>query len=240
MKKILVPLLLLLIFMPFSTYAALQLSQSSTDKIVVTNPLTYGSGVSFTYIWWMKQRGIPPDSHGTTKGVSDVFVHFTNWFMSVPRATTASQSEVSDAVLFPNGNWTFVAETYSETNGVKIYRGSLTSAPVEVTYAVGRTVGSGATSADSGDLYIGNRGPSNTLAPPHDLAMFQLHNAELTLAQIRQQWMRPRKTSTMKLYFQFGFNGTGTQTDYSGNGKNGTVTGTTKIGHVPIAAPFGR
>jgi len=61
----------------------------------------------------------------------------------------------------------------------------------------------------------------------------------LSLGEIRSLQFHPRVLSGCVLYSHYGFNGTGTQPDWSGKGNSGTVTGATVSNHVPLGSPFG-
>ena len=213
---------------------ALQFTQASSNKVTVTNPLTITG--SFSYVLWIRQRGAPNNSEGTNKGAIDLLVFFDNWFCNVPRATTAAQSDVTNANLFPDGNWVFLAVTYSEASGVRFYRGTQTAPPSEMTYFA-TVAGSGATTSESGDLYICNRGAANILSPAHDIATSALFNAELPLNVIRDLWNSAPMLPSCKMLFELGFNGVGQQPDLSGSRNAGTVTGASVKNH-PYANPY--
>lgn len=220
---------------------ALVFGDGTTNKVTITNPLTFGAGTTFSVCWWLQQRFLPAaNSHGTSKGTTcDLLVYNTvsvAWFMEVLRATTNAHIDITDANLFPDTGWTFLAHTYSEGNGCKIYRGNLTTVPAEVSY-VTQTVGVGNTTANSGDLWVGNRSAAGALSVDHNIAVFMLFNTELTLGDIRRQWMWPHMDTGCIVFQHLGFNGTGTQTDWSGAGNSGAVTGATVGDHVPLM-PF--
>lgn len=218
---------------------SLSFAQATTNKVTVTNPLTFGSGTAFTYIQWVKQRAVPANSQGTSKGGCDLFVFSSNWFTEVPRATTTSYTLYTDASVFPTLNeWVFLASRYNETDGVDWYRGTLTSAPVLLSGT--KTLGAGATSANTSDLWIGNRNATSSLSAAHDIGQCELINASLSLDEIVQQWSRWTNLSSTVMNLRLGENGTGTQPDYSGNGNAGTITGATLSDNPPISRPWGR
>ena len=63
----------------------------------------------------------------------------------------------------------------------------------------------------------------------------------MPLAQMQALQFNLHPTTNTLLLSHYGYNGTGTQPDWSGNGHNGTVTGATVADHVPMppAFPYG-
>lgn len=167
----------------------------------------------------------------TAAGALDVFVS---------RATTSANS-VSPNAQFVVNVWYTVGITYDGTNGVKIYSGTGTSALSEIGSYTTQTVGSGATNTDSGNLYVGNSsaGTATLQARVAGVAYF---NRILALGEMRQWQSRHVGVATAdcKLYSELGYNGTGTQTDWTGNGNAGTVTGPTVGAGAPLGPTFGR
>jgi hypothetical protein len=161
------------------------------------------------------------------------------WFANVARASVLSESTVTDAGLFPGGTnaWHILGETYSEANGFRLYTGQFTSAAplAEVSYT-SAVVGSGDTTADSGDLYIGNRG-AVPFAISWDIARVAMFDAELALSQLQRlhrstlsQWAAHPNAVFVHDYHASG----ATQPDWSRNARTGAVTGATIIDHAPI------
>ena len=222
---------------------SLSLAQATTDKVIVTNPLTFGAGAAFSYVQWVKQRAAPGGSQGTGKGGFDFFVFSGGsglWFAEIGRAGGAAIGTYTNSDLFPDTDWSYIVVTYSEGNGVRMYRGSFTIAPAILTQSSGSTNGSGNTNSDTGDLWIGNRGSGTSLSPAHDIALVELWPIELTAAQIVARWGGSLLTTAPSMRLLLGDNGTGTQPDLSGNGKSGTVTGTTQIANPPWPRRWGR
>lgn len=164
----------------------------------------------------------------------------------IDRATADAEASSSNNTLVTSA-WNFVGVTYGETNGPKLFKGSLTATVVETGYAVGPTIGSGATGTDDpADLVVGNRNPLNVVGSfsfPGAIACFAYINKELTLQQIITCQFDFRNCiqadGTCKLLSYLGDNGTGTQPDYSGNGNNGTVTGAIQSNNVPLRPKWG-
>jgi hypothetical protein len=218
----------------------------SAKNVSVTAAASINSLTTLTYLAWvyrtgtdtsspdMFNKGAFPDSRkefglsdsaGTLRGVID-------------RATTDCTA-VSTTSINTN-EWSCVAMTYSEANGIKMYYGTLSTALSEVSYA-SQVTGSGATGDDSATAQeFGGRsaGTANANFPGY-IATVSICNAEMSLAEIQRQQFRPQITSSCVLYQHFGYNGTGTQADWSGNLNNGTVTTATVTQHVPLTNLFG-
>jgi hypothetical protein len=137
------------------------------------------------------------------------------------------------------GNWYYIAVTFDAgvSPDVAIYVGSPTSILSESAYTTS-TDGSAKVADSNNNLHIGNNGNAANCWDGK-IATAQIWNRALTLGELQAQQFRPRVTNGCVLYTHYGFNGTGTQPDWSGNGNSGTVTGATVSDHVPLAPPFG-
>lgn len=225
---------------------AVQFTLDTTDKLQISNPHTLAAGSEFSICGWVRRSsgiGTSWDGGGIWcrgDGTLSSLAYFTNWLSNVPRDTTDALSVVPDANMWPGGNfvWHFMAITYSEASGIRIYVGQHGVVPAEVTYNATPTVGSGDTTANSTDFVIGNRNVSGSLALPVQVATTHYFSEELSLTQIIQQWHgSPLRDSSLML---FDLHGTGNQPDLSGNGNNATATGTAVFGqHAPIRPMFG-
>jgi hypothetical protein len=115
----------------------------------------------FTYTAWVLGRTqggtsdgrvVHKGSTGTRKKLNYATATVNGLEATVDRATTPANA-VSVNNVVPLGEWHFVAMTYSEADGPRIFVDG-----VETAYA-SRDVGTGATSADAAEnLFIGNRG----------------------------------------------------------------------------------
>jgi hypothetical protein len=215
---------------------ALRFTPGSTDWVRVTNPQTLGAGSAFTQIWWVRQRSGGAAGYGSGKGNVDAFVwsqaYFGSWYTYVPRASAAAESAVLESTVFPDTTTIrFVAIRYSEALGVQYFLGDPCTLPSEPSYS-SQTVGSGDTSADTGDLFLGNRSEAfNTLAPAHDVFSFQWFDRALSEGEIREQWFRRRRglPGSIIHFPDMGGNGTGGVIDVSGRGNHGALTGAVPI-----------
>lgn len=136
--------------------------------------------------------------------------------------------------------WNFLAAPYDETNGPRIFKGTLSALATEISYTEADATGTGATGADAAyALTVGYNAdmPSNSAGVT--IASVMVYNTTLTLAQIQTQQFTPRPIFTgCVLFSHLGFNGTGAQPDWSGNANAGTVTGATVADHVPLGRPY--
>ena len=158
--------------------------------------------------------------------------------MHVARATTAAFATSNNNSMVVNTH-EFYAITYDESDGPRIFRGTLSTEAVELGYS-SRVVGADGTTADAtGNLVIGNAHSTKTVPFQGDISVGAVYAKRMILAEIvRYQW-RILSDTDCKLLCHLGFAGTGTQPDWSGNGNSGTVTGATVSDHVPLGPPFG-
>ncbi len=174
---------------------------------------------------------------------SDIITGNQQFRLQINRATTNAAAQTVDGALETN-KWLFLAGTYDESDGPRIFKGDLTTTVSEVSYD-SRTVGAGATSSDATDaLRWGNResSPSDTHGFRGRIAAVAYINQRLTLGELKTAQFKIAawvlSTGNTKDFHLFGFNGTGTQPDWSGSANNGTVTVATVADHVPLPQPF--
>ncbi len=140
-------------------------TQSTGDRLTVSNPAQVADLTAFTFACWMYIDG---NGLGSSLGriitKNDAGVVTRKLFninnvgsikrlsATVGRATTnATATSVNN--VFSLATWTHVALAYDESGGCRLYSGG-----TEVSYASAPTVGSGATVADSGgDLIFMNQ-----------------------------------------------------------------------------------
>lgn len=102
----------------------------------------------------------------------------------VARATTGAVATSTDGALVATTPQ-FIAVTYDESDGPRIFVGSLTAFFAEVSYAAAPTVGTGATSADSGGDWHFFNANANTLAFIGTGHRVALYNKRMTLAELQ-------------------------------------------------------
>lgn len=247
--------------LPLNTYAALSFSTNATDRVSIGT----GSSISnlpagasgFTVMFWVKMKNMAQAATfvsgrpATTGGNNNWSIRGLdangNLTVRVTRATTALRLDTNDAAGVSTA-WSFVAFTVDLTGAtMHIYHGRLTSLAVEATYVApgaNNQLGTGAAATDGGTdpAVWGTRINASAYinAPGMDLANGMIYNRSLSLPEIQSLQFFPRCISGCVYYSQFGYNGVGTQADWSGNGNAGTVTTATSSGfHIPLRAPFG-
>lgn len=216
---------------------ALNFGAATTDRVAL------GSGLdnitAYTLMQWVFPTTRTNGRRWWSKGSSTI--HQTAYwsFLSVgieydiPRATTAAAARTSNSMAL--NTWHCVAWTYDETDGPRIFLGTLTSPLVEATYAL-RTVGAGATTVDDGGpFHIGNLN-ATSVAFRGSIGTQHRWRRRMDLAELAANQFCPAADADCDVAMDFGFNGTGTQANLCnlGNGINGTVTGATVSGHVPL------
>jgi hypothetical protein len=219
-----------------------------TIATVATDVIDFGSAVGTTLskftVWgWFRTATLSNNKAFWGKGATTsmrYFIHASagNVTFKVPRATTATTYTTNDAPLSSN-TWHFWSATFdsSVTPVAHIYVAQFGNALVERTYGTS-TDGTGGLSADTGaNFLLGVNGNFSGQAGRH--AFIGYVADVLNLGQLKSLMAHPRVVASNKLFCSVGFNGTGTQADWSGNGNNGTVTGATVGAHVPIRPIFG-
>lgn len=148
----------------------------------------------------------------------------------------------NDTPLANTNVWYLVCLVYDTSKGagevVNMYTGKLNSTAVESTYS--STVDASlATLTDATfNGFIGNNNANNQ-AFQGDIAYFALINRALTLGEVTSWQFKPRVIPGTVEFIALGFNGTGTQPDWSGNVNAGTVTGASQSAHVPLSPILG-
>ena len=189
------------------------------------------SGAALNDRYWQLGDGDTSNKKAfyTTTGGASLYVQ-------VDRATALSESRVLDSVTGINGStWTFIAATYDETNGIRIYSAPLGGFPTEASAYGAQEVGSGATITESGNYYIGNRsdGLRTFLGRISDIRFF---NTSLTTGQMAS--VMYSKPCGVQAKIQLPLLGYSTEPDWSGNAANGTVSNSPTYVEGPPFAQF--
>lgn len=207
----------------------------STDKVTVPNPQTIGAASAFSWLQWIRRTAALGNGQGTGKGGIDVFAYSAGaLFMEVPRATTKA-SAICDAALLAQSEWEFWAGTYDESDGPRLFKGTLGSQVAEVAYT-SRAVGAGATSADSGDLWIDNRGAATSQAMYCLIETFAWSTRRLSLAELVLQQFAPMPDAGCTFFSHLGLTGLSAP-DWSGNGRTGQVASSILDEHPLLRMP---
>lgn len=156
-----------------------------------------------------------------------------DFYLSIDRATTLAEAASNEN--FATGKWWFLAGTYDESDGPRLFKGDLDTAVAECAYTT-RNVGAGATNSSTGVLRVGTGYNFTTGQPDARVALFGLRNDRLTLTQIRRLQYAPLMAeSATKLLWWLGYNGLTNVPDLSGNLNTGTVAGSVALANgVPI------
>lgn len=200
-----------------------------------------------TMMLWLYPDASPPAADGTFVRKSLTGFTFNpdtagTIQLSITRATTNLRAQATLANLSTYGasKWCCIACTWDTdivaANLPKLFHGDLTTPMAEAAAYSAQQVGTGTVTDTSGlDFLVGNSSANNRVFDGK-IALVAAWNRRLSLEElIAQQWrFRPTGPSDCVLFSPIGYNGTGTQPDWSGNGNAGTVTGTAVADHVPL------
>lgn len=226
---------------------SITLGGATSDRIdhgsssTIDNVLT-----AFTTLMWVYPTTIS-DNRGfwsilINSGASDHRLTFsgTSGFLRV-RVTdgTPFTSYITSNNALSINNWYCVAVSYeaSGTGRAKIFVGTLTSKLTQCTYS-SATDGTNASMDvhSSNALIVGNRFISSSYVSAFQgsIAKLLFWDRRLSDDEIYAQQFVQRPTENCILYSEYGYAGTGSQPDRSGNLNSGTVTGGSQSAHVPI------
>ena len=228
-------LVLLLSFVPMQ--AALDFS--GTDDVDHGSAATLDQQSVWTKMFWLKATTLSDNNRIWGKGdpahtISLTISPATELVANVRRGTGEDLYVTNNASLV-TGTEYFLAISFDSASAANerfnVYLGTLVTPPVELTYVT----------TDEGSGIVGDDSAQNYVIGPTWEGPISWHgnwNRLLTLGEITTQWFRPHPTADNVIFTHYGFAGTGTQPDWSGNGNSGTVTGATVAEHVPLPQPF--
>jgi hypothetical protein len=240
-------LLIGLLILPLQTKASLLFTDGGSEKVDHGNTGTDPT-ISTFYAWVYPTsctaqrsiiRKIDPSLLGNYALATAVTcgIRFT-----VDYATTDADARGQNNDFTIN-NWWFVAVTFDGVTAPKLYIGNLTTPVHEIASYSISTAPSGARVTDGGARTIignlDNGGVVNAGFQGRIAVANFIQGSVLSLGQLKQHQFNPHAEAGSRIFTWYGFNGTGTQPDWSGNKNNGTVTGAKIAPNVPIAAPFG-
>lgn len=238
---------------------------TTSDQVTHGSAATIDDIAPLTLIFWVKitsltgthkiwQKGYV-SAHGT---YHHLFLTTTNLSAERNFSPTFLQldASLSNFAYWGTNKWVCIVMVHS-TSGVAtdqhLFVGDRNNNVAGPSSYATRQASSGSIVSDAAaDFIVGQRGggSQNVIG---DIAVCIAYNSALTQAQIiQQQWnIWYPLFSNCKVFCNYGFNGTGSQPDLSGNAHNGTVTGATVAPHVPLpqvyvpsfkvtAAPAGR
>jgi len=147
---------------------------------------------------------------------------------------------------YSTGKWICFGFTYNANVSTAaeqiLFTGDLSNLVAEPSsYSSQANIAQSTSSDAATNLIIGND-PAGNLNFDGLIAQVILWNKQLSLAEIQAQQFSTKPViypQNVVLFSHYGFNGTDTQPDWSGNGNNGTVTGATVADHVPLGPAFG-
>ena len=205
-------------------------SAASIDDLVtctfmfIYRPTTVDT--TFRYLW-RKHTGSAGTSinHNNSDFELDRIYSTTDMFVS------------STGDIISANNW-YVTFFVDAGAGVapRIYHALLGSALAEVSYGAQQTPVGTLTTDASATALVGFRDSTSRFIG--DIAVVAVWEEVFSLEDCKQQYWRAFPTVNSRVLTHLGFNGTGTQPDWTGSGNSGTVTGTTVTGHAPIPQPF--
>ncbi len=162
-------------------------------------------------------------------------------FLVFRATSTDFVSDIGNLVAL--NTWSFVAFTYDDaaTPRVKLYLGTLTSPPVETGYAKS-DAGSGALTSDApAALRVGGLEISAGAVLKGRIQRGGIITRVLTLAQVQELWQASHRLGSpapecnvANTQLLFDYQTTGTLTDLSGNGNNGTLTNAVQADSAPF------
>jgi hypothetical protein len=228
---------------------ALNFNNGTGDRVVVSAASSINDLDPFTWWGWVYVLGKTSSDRVFSKAQSasakELLMTGTSGDLQfiVGRATTSVSFVTNNTPFATVNKWYFVAVTFNSSSlasdKAHIYVGDLSTAAAECTYSTHQN-GSGTVNADNANnLELGNRSADHTRSFPGHIAYCGYLAQELTLAELVSLQWNPRVYGDTRGFWALGFNGTGTQPDWSGNGNSGTVTSATQVAHVPLG-PFVR
>ena len=217
---------------------------AATDEVALAAGLN--NQHTFTILMWHYPTTRTNGRYFSYKGASaDKGVFWSNVgngpHLGVARATLAASAESSKTYTL--NQWWYNAFTYDESDGPRIFSGDLaTLASEDSSVATFPVVGTGASSDDSGAGWRFGGAAVLSRAYQGRIAIFAHYRRRFSLAEIIASQFLPRTDADCDIFIEAGWNGTGTQPNWTtlGAGINGTVAGATVGPHVPLASPFGR
>lgn len=229
--------------MPVLTFGA-----ATSNNVVIADSVStdISSGTSFTWIAWhyptTQTSGRRIFAKTNTPVTTEAEMHWwasdTNDFQGTVGRVTSNAGSNTTGVNVPLNAWHYVCMTYDESAGVHIYVGNLTTNVAEAAYSGTPAVGSGATVDMNSAMTYGGDAAAFNLAYQGRIGFFGMWNRVLTLGEMLSVQFGTSIPSGNVVLHYVGYNGQGTQIDFSGNLNHGTVGGATSTAtEVPIGFP---
>ena len=232
-------IIICLVLLPVKAYGALDFIGGGTHQVTIGNIGGQNTGTVLCLV--------NPDSLTSAQGFWSPNVTGTRFATQgtlgairirlVTDSTTANAT--STATPLTAGTWTWVACTWDIGNSLNLYAGDAGGVMIDVTPV---TLNNGAGNMSGGTLWQYGRQNSATESFDGRIAIGIIWTEVRTLAELNSviYGLKPGVYGGLINYIHFGFNGVGTQADWSGAGNNGTVANSpVEANHGPSPAPFG-
>ena len=179
---------------------------------------------TFRYMWRKAAAGTNINHH-------DSDLEFTRTY-STTNVDTFSTGDIISA-----NNWyvSFFVDGGAAVAPV-IFHAQLGNALAEPSYGTQITPAGTLTSDAADTILIGFRDATRRFVG--DIALVVVWEKALSLGEAKDHYHRAHNLLESRLFVPLGFNGTGTQDDWSGDGNTCTVTGATVAEHAPLPQPF--
>lgn len=218
---------------------------AATDRVNFGSDASLDNLSEITVKVWIKWDAFSANDRLWNKGVDNAgVVALLNFQLGSDEIrfkrdrATSNTIAVQTSVNYAVDTWYCIFCTGHPTNLPRVYFGTLSTILGESSYST-QTAGSGAISDESASSFlVGNRDELDACMDG-TIAFVQIWNTQLSLAECQRHQFHPTVDANTVLHTHLGYNGTGTQADWSGNGNAGTVTGATQTDHVPLGPFFG-
>ena len=220
-----------------------------------TDVVDYGSGTSVddpfvndgTLMAWVFPDAVPPLVAGSwaRKGTGGLVWNATttSFQCTIGRSTQSLSmtATFANAATYAATKWCAVAAIWdmAGANGdQRMFHGDLATPFAEVAAYSLQRVGSGTPTDVSGSSLIVGNNPLGALPFDGKIGFIALWNRRLSLTELIAQQLHPSVTDGCVLFSYLGIGNT-TEADWSGNGNQGTVTGTTLFPNAPLLPWYG-
>lgn len=155
---------------------------------------------------------------------------------------TLAYANTSAFSAWATNKWCFAAcvwNTGGANGDQKLYVGDLSTTLAEPSAYTSQAVGTGSPGNNSGVAAVWANNTNNASAFQGRIATGWIFNRVLSIGELAHLQFKGQILSGCVDYHEFGFTGSSSSADWSGNVNTGTITGATVVDHVPLASPFG-
>ena len=228
---------------------SLTFTDTTTDVVDVGSPAAFDTMAVGTILTWVNPTTLANNHSYVRKRVSSTQnLSFqgsdASGNLGFFIAQSADLQVITNDTPLSTGAWHFAGvhwDVGGATGDQAIFTGTLSALATANSLGT-QTEGTAPQGNDSSaSMGLGNTAPGNNGSScAADIAWVGIWDIRLTLAQIQAQQFHPHVNANCIGMWHLGFAGdTGTVADLSGNGNNGTPTGTTVADHVPLGPQFG-